>query len=94
MPGRHQRTGGPDAAAEQQHTQLLDGASSPGDHFVPGKYDKTGSYIPPHYAPVAKPAFHGYFYKQNQPGYDGMDTSTTNKNRLGKTDQAGSSTPN
>lgn len=37
--------------------------TSPTDHFVGGKYDKTGTYIPPHYEPVSKPAFHGYFYK-------------------------------
>jgi len=37
--------------------------TNPTDHFVNGKYDKTGTYIPPHYEPVSKPAFHGYFYK-------------------------------
>ena len=41
--------------------------TSPSDHFVPGKYDKSGNYIPPHYQPVAKPAFHGYFFKK-KPG--------------------------
>jgi hypothetical protein len=46
--------------------------SAPGDHFVPGKYDKTGTYIPPHYAPKPKPAFHGYFYKKGTSGYDNL----------------------
>lgn len=34
------------------------------DHFVQGRYDKTGIYIPPHYQPVTKPPFHGYFFKK------------------------------
>jgi hypothetical protein len=38
--------------------------SGPTDHYVAGKYDKTGTYIPPHYQPVSKPPFHGYFFKK------------------------------
>lgn len=34
------------------------------DHYVNGKYDKTGIYVPPHYQAVPKPAFHGYFFKK------------------------------
>ncbi len=34
------------------------------DHFVQGRYDKTGIYIPPHYQPVTKPPFHGYYFKK------------------------------
>ena len=37
------------------------------DHFVQGKYDKTGIYVPPHYEPVSKPPFHGYFFKKKLP---------------------------
>ena len=37
------------------------------DHFVQGKYDKTGEYIPPHYEPKSKPPFHGYFFKKKLP---------------------------
>ena len=40
------------------------------DRYVQGKYDKTGTYIPPHYQPVAKPPFHGYFYKKDKAGID------------------------
>ena len=40
------------------------------DRYVPGKYDKTGTYIPPHYQPVAKPPFHGYFFKKDKAGID------------------------
>ena len=40
------------------------------DHYVGGKYDKTGTYIPPHYQPVAKPPFHGYFFKKDKAGID------------------------
>ncbi len=40
------------------------------DHYVAGKYDKTGTYIPPHYQPVAKPPFHGYFFKKDKAGID------------------------
>lgn len=37
------------------------------DHFIQGKYDKTGTYVPPHYEPVSKPPFHGYFFKKKIP---------------------------
>ena len=37
------------------------------DHFVQGKFDKTGNYVPPHYEPVSKPPFHGYFFKKKLP---------------------------
>ena len=37
------------------------------DHFVQGKYDKAGNYVPPHYEPVSKPPFHGYFFKKKLP---------------------------
>ena len=37
------------------------------DHFVQGKFDKTGTYVPPHYEPVSKPPFHGYFFKKKLP---------------------------
>ncbi len=40
------------------------------DRYVAGKYDKTGTYIPPHYQPVAKPPFHGYFFKKDKAGID------------------------
>lgn len=40
----------------------------PSDHFVGGKYDRTGTYIPPHYQSVSKPPFHGYFFKKIKPG--------------------------
>ena len=40
------------------------------DRYVQGKYDKTGTYIPPHYQPVAKPPFHGYFFKKDKAGID------------------------
>ncbi len=40
------------------------------DHYVQGKYDRTGTYIPPHYQPVAKPPFHGYFFKKDKAGID------------------------
>ena len=41
--------------------------SGPSDHFVEGKYDKQGNYIPPHYQAKSKPPFHGYFFKK-KPG--------------------------
>ena len=59
--------------------------SGPGDRFVAGKYDKSGTYIPPHYQAVAKPAFHGYFFKRSEPGYNGMNSGATNKNHLDST---------
>ena len=37
--------------------------SDPSDVYVQGKFDDTGTYIPPHYAPKPKPTFHGYFDK-------------------------------
>ena len=40
------------------------------DRYVQGKYDKTGTYIPPHYQPAAKPPFHGYFFKKDKAGID------------------------
>ena len=68
--------------------------SSPSDHFVPGKYNNsTGAYIPPHYQAVAKPPFHGYFFRKNTPGYDGMNSETTNKNRLDDPGTLGASKP-
>jgi len=38
------------------------------DHFVSGKYDKTGTYIPPHYQALKKPPFHGYFFNKHELG--------------------------
>lgn len=46
--------------------------SAPTDHYVAGKYDKSGNYIPPHYQRVAKPPFHGYFFKK-KPGDTNAD---------------------
>jgi hypothetical protein len=42
--------------------------SQTSDRYVNGKYDKTGTYIPPHYQPVAKPRFHGYFFNKEEGG--------------------------
>ena len=68
--------------------------TSQGDHFVPGKYDKTGTYIPPHYQPVAKPTFHGYFFKKGTAGYDGLNSDRAQK--MGNADKDGrpSNNPN
>ena len=35
--------------------------NNPSDVYIQGKFDKSGTYVPPHYAPKPKPAFHGYF---------------------------------
>ncbi len=43
------------------------------DHFVQGKFDKTGNYVPPHYEPVSKPPFHGYFFKKKLPDDKGKN---------------------
>ncbi len=37
--------------------------NSPSDIYVQGRFDSSGTYIPPHYAPKSKPVFHGYFDK-------------------------------
>ncbi len=42
--------------------------SQASDHYVNGRYDKNGSYIPPHYQAVAKPHFHGYFFNKDEGG--------------------------
>ena len=42
--------------------------SQASDRYVNGRYDKTGTYIPPHYQAVPKPRFHGYFF--NKPDAD------------------------
>ena len=52
---------------------------SQGDHFVPGKYDRSGTYVPPHYQPVSKAPFHGYFFKKGTPGYDGLNSDRSAK---------------
>lgn len=44
--------------------------SQASDRYVNGRYDKTGTYIPPHYQPVAKPRFHGYFFNKEEGGKD------------------------
>ncbi|WP_205880251.1 glycosyltransferase [Lichenicoccus roseus] len=35
--------------------------SAMSDHYVQGRYNKDGIFVPPHYEPKAKPVFHGYF---------------------------------
>ena len=42
--------------------------SKTSDRYVNGKYDKTGTYIPPHYQPVQKPRFRGYFFNKEEGG--------------------------
>ena len=54
---------------------------SPSDHYVQGKYDKTGTYIPPHYQPVSKPPFHGYFFKKDKAGIDINPNQNQNKDQ-------------
>ncbi len=56
------------------------------DRYVPGKYDKTGTYVPPHYQPVAKPPFHGYFFKKDKAGIDVNPNQNQNQNQNQKPD--------
>lgn len=42
--------------------------SQTSDHYVNGRYDKTGTYIPPHYQAVSKPKLHGYFFNKAESG--------------------------
>ncbi len=37
--------------------------NAPSDIYVQGKFDHTGTYVPPHYEARPKPEFHGYFNK-------------------------------
>ena len=70
----------PGALAKQQSYSTI--PMSPSDRFVAGRYDKSGTYVPPHYQAAAKPPFHGYFFRKNTPGYDGLNSGATDKHHL------------
>ena len=58
------------AGARGTDTPMVDplAHSQASDRYVNGRYDKTGAYIPPHYQPVSKPRFHGYFFNKKEGG--------------------------
>ena len=76
--------GGADNGQPQAYSMT---PSAMSDHYVQGKYNRNGVFVPPHYEPKAKPVFHGYFdTKQTTVKHGYFDTPKPVKPKTGQDD--------